>query len=252
MLIVIEWSRRELTKTQSQEMSTLSAAFTNIFDSLCSVGIFHGPDRQPNRLGKLFTELFGQTVPQKTKAAMRRSFKSFLEVLEEAIQSELQHSTQLFGMFESIERTFVNLVRAAKREEDTQDIEESQYLAALWVRLVGPQEHEIKKFKRNKDLLTHLQNKAKSHKTMVKEQQSVLLRMSHDMETLRRMVAGPLVRNESHFINIEEQIDGLVQAHAYLQAARERARETGMKMLWGSGRGRSSITRESREIESGL
>lgn len=251
MLIVIDWSKRELAKTQQKEMGTLSAAFTNVFDALCNVGVFEGPDRRPNRLGKMFTELFGQTHPQKTKAAMRRSFKSFLEVLEEAIQQELQHSTQLFGMFESVERTFVNLARTVKREEDTQDIEEAQYLAALWVKLMGPEAAELKKYKRNRDLLVHLKAKAKMHKHMVKEQQAILLRMSQDMETLRRMLAAPLVRSESQFINIEEQINGLVEAHSYLRGAREKARATGLQMLWGSGRGRPSITREDREIESG-
>ncbi|KAF2103856.1 hypothetical protein NA57DRAFT_70065 [Rhizodiscina lignyota] len=249
ILIVIDWAKRELTKAQTPTQGSFSAAFTNIHSTFCRLGLLEKAGK-PTRMGKIMNDVFGQTPPQKTKAALQRTFNAFLNVLEESINQELTYSTLLFGLFESIERQFVNLARAVKREEDMQMEEEAEFLSSLWVQLVGPNANEVKKFARNKILLETLRNKTLASKSAVADHNGRLLMLKENLEVLRRKLISPLVRGIDSSLSIEEQVAGLEDTHVYLKGVREKQRTHSLDMLYSAGRGRTILgTMDTREID---
>lgn len=250
ILITIDWAKRELAKAQNPEMGAFAAAFTNIHTVFCRLGILES-GAQPTAVGKLVTELFGQTAPQRNKAALQKTFNGFLEVLEESITQELKYSTLLFGLFESIERQFLNLARTVQREEDVQNHEEAEFLSTLWVKIMGANAASVKKFERNKNLLATLKSKTLRSKAALRDHNHRLMQLKENLEVLRKKLVSPLVRGMDSTLSIEEQIAGLDQTHNYLRGVRDRQREKNIEMLYGAGN-RAYISREGSDREIGM
>ncbi len=240
ILIVMDWARRELTQVQSIPSPPLSTAFSNIHNLLCAAGLLENPNTGlPTRLGSLTTHLFGMSQPQRTRLTLQRTFTEFLSVLEEAIESELQHSLSLFALFEAIDRQFLNLARTVARESSLQEDRHVDLLSSLWTRILGPRASEVAKYERNRRLLQNVREKTVRNKSVLVEHNGKLLTLKANLETLRRKLVGPLVRgaNSTTHITLDAQIRGLEDVGAYLEGVRARQKGKLMEMLYGSGSG---------------
>jgi hypothetical protein len=238
ILIVMDWARRELSQVQSLPSPPLSSAFDNIHNLLSQAGVLEEPATgRPTRLGAIATGLFGLSNPQRTRQTLERTFHEFLAVLEEAIASELHHSLALFGLFEAIDRQFLNLARTVVREASVQDDRHADLLSSLWTRILGPKAGEVAKYERNRQLLLNVREKTVRNKGVLVDHNQRLMALKANLENLRRKLVSPLVRSvNSSTLTIEEQIRGLEDVGGYLEGVRTRQKGKLMEMLYGSAR----------------
>ncbi|KAI0105257.1 hypothetical protein GGR51DRAFT_560468 [Nemania sp. FL0031] len=254
ILIVMDWARRELSQLHSLPSPPLSTAFSNLRDILCTTGVLEDPNTgAPTKLGTATTAVFGLSQSQQTQQTLQRTFTEFLSVLEEAIENELQHSLALFGLFEAIDRQFLNLGRLVVREANLQDEAYSDSLSSLWTRILGAKASEVKKYQRNHDLLTNVREKTVSNKGVLIEHNGRLLTLKANLESLRRKLVSPLVRSvNSSTLTLEDQIKGLEDVGGYLEAVRARQKGKLMEMLYGGNsrmRARVAATASARLLD---
>ncbi|KAK7931808.1 hypothetical protein PG985_002520 [Apiospora marii] len=235
ILLVMDWARRELTQLQSVPSPPLATAFANIHNLLCNAGVLEDASGAPTRLGHAVSLVFGMSKPQRTHATLQRTFTEFLSVLEDAINNELQHSLALFGLFEAIDRQFLNLGRTVVRESSIQDDKHADLLSSLWTRLLGPNAGEIRKYEQNRQLLQNVREKTVRNKGILVEHNGKLLTLKANLESLRRKLVSPLVRSvNSSTLTLEDQIRGLEDVGGYLDGVRARQKGKLMEMLYGS------------------
>jgi len=239
----MEWAKRELSQVSSHMPNRLTAVYENMHTYIHrSLG---------SSASKLLTDFFGQTHNQVTKSALQRTFTEFLNVLEESINTELTYSTALFGLFEAIDRQFLNLQRTVIRETDSQEGNEAaanSELAELWRRRIGSNRARIAKFEKNKQLLASIKDKTVQNKLTLVDHNGKLLKLKSNLEILRKRLVSPLVRsNDSSTLSVEEQIKGLDGTYEYLRVAREQQKTKFMERLYGAGR-RGGIGGEGRTI----
>lgn len=236
ILIVMDWARRELTQLQGMPSPPLSTAFANIHNMLCDAGLLENPSTgMPTRLGNIATTVFGMSQPQRTRSTLQRTFGEFLSVLEDAINNELQHSLALFGLFEAIDRQFLNLARIVVRESSLQEDRHADDLSSLWTRILGPKASEVHKYERNRELLRNVREKTVLNKGILVEHNGRLLTLKANLESLRRKLVSPLVRSvNSSTLSLENQIKGLEDVGGYLEGVRTRQKGKLMEMLYGS------------------
>ncbi|KAK8120157.1 hypothetical protein PG999_004277 [Apiospora kogelbergensis] len=235
ILLVMDWARRELGQLQSVPSPPLATAFANIHNLLCNAGVLEDASGAPTRLGHAVSSVFGMSTPQRTRATLQRTFTEFLSVLEDAINNELQHSLALFGLFEAIDRQFLNLGRTVVRESSIQDDKHADLLSSLWTRLLGPNAGEIRKYEQNRQLLQNVREKTVRNKGILVEHNGKLLTLKANLESLRRKLVSPLVRSvNSSTLTLEDQIKGLEDVGGYLERVRARQKGKLMEMLYGS------------------
>ncbi|KAI0877401.1 hypothetical protein GGS24DRAFT_487926 [Hypoxylon argillaceum] len=235
ILIVMDWARRELSQLHSLPSPPLSTAFSNLRDILCSAGLLEDPSTgAPTKFGAAATAVFGISQSEHTQQTLQRTFTEFLSVLEEAIDNELQHSLALFGLFEAIDRQFLNLARLVAREANIQDEQHADFLSSLWTRILGAKASEVKKYERNHQLLTNVREKTVRNKGILVEHNGKLLTLKANLENLRRKLVSPLVRSvNSSTLTLEDQIKGLEDVGIYLEGVRARQKGKLMEMLYG-------------------
>lgn len=274
ILLVMDWVRRELTVINSQPPSSLpSVMIDNIHTMISQVAnLEHGSLQAidgesatasdqfpgtPTLLGTVVTTIFGPTSAQRTRTALMRTFTEFLNVLEESINSELTHSNALVALFESIDRQFLNLQRVVVRESDTQEREEGEMLSSLWTRVLGPNVGLVRKYEKNRKLLADVRRRTVNNKHQLMDHQARLLNLKVNLETLRRKLVSPLVRQKhndssSSFMSIssaidttnsvlgaiEAQIEGVEDTYEYLRGLRETQKAKYMDMVYGAGSNR--------------
>jgi hypothetical protein len=230
----MDWARRELSQLQNSPPSTMTSAFDNMHTFLARCGLLeHGG--VPTRLGELATSIFGLTSPQRTRQTLQRTFTEFLTVLEESINSELQHSLALFGLFEAVDKQFLNLARTVIREFSAQETAQDDMLSSLWTKLLGPNASTLQKFEKNKKLLSNIRAKTVQNKSVLLEHNGKLLTLKANLESLRRKLVSPLVRANGSTLGLDEQIRGLEDVSGYLGGVRERQKGKLMEMLYGAG-----------------
>nr|XP_036587872.1 uncharacterized protein CTRU02_01884 [Colletotrichum truncatum]KAF6799013.1 hypothetical protein CTRU02_01884 [Colletotrichum truncatum] len=235
ILIVMDWARRELSHVQHLPSSPFTAAFDNIHNILAQTGVLEDPVGVPTRLGSLSTHIFGMSNPQRTRLTLQRTFNEFLTVLEDAINSELQHSLALFALFEAIDHQFLNLARTVVREASAQDDQHADLLSSLWTRILGPNAAEVAKYERNRLLLQNVREKTVRNKSILVEHNGKLMALKANLENLRRKLVSPLVRSvNSSTLTLEDQIRGLEDVGGYLEGVRTRQKGKLMEMLYGS------------------
>lgn len=249
----MDWAKRELSQLQNLPPSALTSAFDNMHTLFSRCGLFETSAGAPTRLGELTTSMFGQTSPQRTRAALQRTFTEFLSVLEDSINSELQHSLALFALFESIDKQFKNLARTVIRESNAQDSAEDDMLSSLWTKLLGPNASTLHKFEKNKKLLGNIRSKTVQNKGILVEHNGKLLTLKANLESLRRKLVSPLVRANGSTLGLEDQIRGLEEVSGYLGGVRERQKGKLMEMLYGAGSnsGRRVIGASGGEVDGG-
>ncbi|KAI9806040.1 MAG: hypothetical protein M1833_004447 [Piccolia ochrophora] len=244
ILLVMDWAKRELSQVAALPLNPMTSVFDNLHSVLCRVGVFEKSNGDATGMGKVITELFGQSRPQRTRRALHRTFHEFLQVLEESINGEIAYSTALFALFESIDRRFLNLARAVIRESDQQEREEGELLSSLWTRVLGPNAALLRKYERNKVLLATVREKTVRNKHLIVDHNGKLLSLKANLETLRGKLISPLVRsNDSSTISLEEQIRGLDSTYEHLHAVRERQKGKLMERVYGAGSRRVSLVR---------
>jgi len=252
ILIVMEWAQRELSALAALPLTSLSSTFTNLHALFSRLGVLESRTTGlPTPLGRLFTDLFGATTSQRTHQTLHRTFNEFLGVLEESINSELTYSTALFSLFEAIDRQFLNLHRTVIRESDTQERLEGELLSSLWTRIVGPNAATLRKYEKNKDLLSSVRAKTTRNKSLLIEHNGKLVALKGNLENLRRKLVSPLVRRgDGSTVGVEEQIRGLEGTYEHLRRVRERQKGRVLEVLYGAGGRRTMLGREEgRGIE---
>lgn len=232
ILIVMEWAKRELTQVSAHIPSKAHSLYARLHAQSHHIG--------GARLTQLLTSVFGPPQTQRTRAALQRTFNEFLNVLEESINNELLYSNLLFGLFEAIDRQFLNLQRTVVRETDTQDAEKERAdaeLADLWRRATGGNKSRIDKFEKNKALLASIRGKTVRNRLTLEDHNARLLKLKAGLESLRRRLVSPLLRsNVSSTLGVADQIRGLDATYEYLRLARERQKDLMMERLYGAGR----------------
>jgi len=242
ILLVMEWAQRELTTIATTPPSTISSVWSNAHGLLTRVGVIK--DNQ------LMRDIFGHTHAQRTKATLDRTFHEFLGVLEESINNELSHSIQLFGLFEAIDKQFLNLQRTVIREQDQQERLEGDFLSSLWTKVIGVNASLLRKYQKNKDLLASVRDRTVRNKYVLVDHNQRLLQLKSNLEILRRKLVSPLVRSENgSTLSIEEQVRGLEGTYSLLKSTREVQKRKMMEIVYGSGSRRSGIEMEGRAIE---
>jgi len=239
----MEWAKLELIKVSSMPTGTLTTALVNVHDLLCRAGVLETANGLQTAVGKAVTSVVGLTGPQRTRATLRKTFNSLLNSLEEGINNELTHSTSLFALFEAVDRQFLNLQRTVIRETDEQEREESEVLSSLWTRVIGANPGRLKKFEKNKELLTTLRQKTVSNKYILVDHNNKLLQLKSNLEELRRKLVSPLLRNNASLFSIEEQIRGLDATFLHLKGVRERQNEKMLEQMYGLGSRRTGSGR---------
>ena len=246
ILIVMEWAKRELSALSALPQSSLSSAFTNIHTLLSHLGVLENRSTGlPTALGTLFTDIFGSTGSQHMHKTLQRTFNELLAVLEDSINSELTYSTSLITLFESVDRQFLNLQRMVARESDTQERLETEFLSSMWVRIMGANASLLRKYEKNKGLLSSVRSKTISNKVLLVKHNEQLIRLKVGLEKLRQNLFSPLVRRENgSTIGIEEQIRGLEGTYSYLGQVREKQKGRVQEMLYGVRSQRKTLEKE--------
>jgi len=239
ILIVMDWARRELAGVSSVQSVPLTGLVFDHIHGLLNRGGLLETTTGPTPLGKMLTDVFGASSPQRTRALLTRTFHEFLNVLEESINSELTHSAALFALFETIDRQFLNLQRTVVRETDTQERLENDLLSSLWTRVMGPNSAMLRKYEKNKQLLSNVRARTVSNKHLIMEHHGRLQTLKVNLETLRRKLVSPLVRrNDSVSVDnvsvIDQQMAALEGTYDYLRAVRERQKSKLMEMVYGA------------------
>lgn len=258
ILYVMEWARRELSQLQASPSSAsssssspfslvarpLTMAYDNAYALLAYAGILEDRDTGlPTTAGALTTTLFGMSGPQRTRAVLHRTFDDVLQVLEEAVTTELQHSLALFALFQAVDQQFLNIVRTVAREASAQDGQRADLLAGLWTRILGPSAASTVKYERNRELLRDVREKTVRNKGVLVEHNHRLLALKTSLENLRRRLAGPVIRamakngqtTQNGGPSLEDQIRGLEDVNEHLVRVRSEQKSRLMDTLYGMG-----------------
>ena len=228
ILSVMEWAKQELSNLASLPQSTMSNLWSNTHSMLSRVGLMSQ--------GQLAQSLFGMTQQQYTRATLERVFEEYLTILEESINNELTYSTQLFQLFEAIDRQFLNLQRSVIREQDTQERLENDFLSSLWTKVIGVNASKLRKYEKNKDLLSSVRDRTIRNKHVLVDHNQRLRQLQSSLETLRRKLVSPLVRSQnSSTLSVEEQIKGLDGTYQQLKTSRDVQRRKMMELVYGAG-----------------
>lgn len=245
----MQWAKRRLQTIEPMDTPSIGNAIDNIQSSLKSVGLMQAATGRPTIIGRVVQSVLGQTTMERNLATVQTAFNEFLNVLEESINNQLQHSVNIFALFETIDRGFQNLHRIVVRENSSQDREEAEMLSSLWTRVLGARASDIQKFEKNKQLLASLRNQTIQNKHLLKEHNNKLLQMKSTLDMMRRKIASQLVRgNSSSTPPVDEQIQGLHDTWEQLKHIRDQQKQKTLNLLQSSGSG--GIPR--REIGMGI
>ncbi|KAK6438191.1 hypothetical protein LTR95_005612 [Oleoguttula sp. CCFEE 5521] len=248
ILIVMDWAQRELYAIISAPPGRISSIWSNAHGLLTRLHLL--PPDSP-----LTQTLLGATHAQRTKSTLQRTFHEFLGVLEESIENELKYSIRLFSLFEAVDKQFLNLQRTVIREQDQQERLENDFLSSLWTKVIGANALLLRKYEKNRDLLSSIRDRTVRNKHVLVEHNQRLLQLRSNLEILRRKLVSPLVRSQnSSTLGIEEQVEGLSGVYDRLRGSRDGQKRKMMELVYGAGSRRANLIGESvmngRGIES--
>jgi len=207
-------------------------------------------DGRPTVMGQLVRGVVGQTVAQRNLNTLQQTFNHFLNVLEESINGELEQSVRLFAHFESIDRQFSQLHSTVLTENVLQENQESEFLSNLWNYLLKNRSSQIRKFEKNKQLLTEVRARTLLNRNALMQHSNRLLQMKSNLELLRKKVTSAVFRaNESVILPVEEQIKGLEDTYLYLKEARETQKRAMRQKLQEWERSRTAKAPELPDVK---
>ena len=229
--------------------STLSSAYDNIHNFLSQANILEDSSGSSTSVGTLTNYVFGLSNPQRQQRMVQLVFTEFLTVLEDSIQSEIQHSVALFALFEAVDFHFLNLARTVVRENAAQEEMHADLLSSLWTRILGGKAAELRKFEQNRQLLRNVRDKTVRNKGVLVAHNGKLLTLKASLESLRSKLVSPLVRGvNSTTLTLEDQIRGLTDVSEYLSEVRRQQKGKVMESLFASVPGRRYMIEEGRGV----
>ncbi|KAF3761797.1 hypothetical protein M406DRAFT_238285, partial [Cryphonectria parasitica EP155] len=238
ILMAMHLARRELSRVSSTPPAPLAFAYDNLHSRLASAGILETPTGHPTRLGAIVISIFGMSGPQRTQRALQRAFDRLMDVVERAIDNELQQSLTPFSLFEAVDQQFLVLAETVVEEANAQDEMYADQLSSLWVRLLGTKISELMKYERNRLILQDVRGTTLRTRGMLVEHNHKLLALKASLETLRQRLVSPLARSvNSTTLSMDEQIRGLEDVRLHLEGMRSRQKTRMMEMLVGTGSG---------------
>ena len=222
IILVTEWASGQLNALPSNPESRLAIAYTNMYDSLASIGLFENPSTSlPTALGTTVSELFGRTRSQQTYRALQHLLTEFLSILEESIESELVFASKLFSLHESIERSFLSIQRLTIRESDEQQGLQTDHLASMWARAFGPNAKKLRLYERNLNLLSTVRSSTLQNKGLLLLHNNRLVGLKQDLEQLKRRLASPLIAGgKESTVSVDKQVQSLETTYDYLRNMR--------------------------------
>lgn len=103
----------------------------------------------------------------------------------------------------------------------------------------------LRKYEKNKELLSSVRSKTTSNKILLVEHNGKLINLKGNLENLRRKLFSPLVRRENgSTIGIEEQIRGLEGTYNHLGQVREKQKGRVQEILYGVKSRRTTLEKE--------
>jgi hypothetical protein len=245
----MDWAKMHLHRFQStQRHSTLSAAYDNVHNILSQAHILEDSSGALTPLGTAASFLFGPSNPQREQRVVQSVFREFLTVLEESIQSELQHSLTLFALFEAVDRHLLNLARTVVRESSAQEELHADLLSGLWARILGPRAADVRKFEQNRLLLRDVRDKTVRNRAILEDHNTKLLSLKSSLEGLRAKLVSPLVRGaNATTLSLEDQIRGISDVSGYLGDVRRVQKGRVMESMFASSPGRRYLVDQGRE-----
>ncbi|QIW99419.1 hypothetical protein AMS68_004937 [Peltaster fructicola] len=214
---VVEWAGQQLEGLSDSPTSTLDTVWTNTHTLLSTIGV---PVDH-----KVVQSLLGKTYSQRSRATLARTFNEFLGVLEESINNELNWAIHLSGLVDGIEGQFKNLRRSTVREEDQQERLESEFLGSLWSAVIGKNSNRVRKFQKNRELLSSVFARTTDNKKYLTDHRTVLLGLKSALEVLRKRLITPQLHNSNTTQSIEQQLKGLNGVYTTLKEARDNRRQ---------------------------
>ncbi|KAF2744720.1 hypothetical protein M011DRAFT_479748 [Sporormia fimetaria CBS 119925] len=235
ILITMEWTKRELSSLHSTHHRTLDTVLSNTHHALSKLGVLTHSNGTPTPLGRLVTDVLGQTAHHRSKATLQRTFDYLLTTLEENIANELSRADTLFALFESVDRQFQNLHRSVAKEEDSLATRKDEFLASMWRSSIKNQV-QLKKYERNLKLLKSVRASTLTNKSELKTHIQVILSVKEQLDRARRNLMGPLLRRaQSSEGGLERQLEDLGRSYGFLKKVREEQKYRVLKELWKEG-----------------
>ena len=223
----------------TQKTSTLSSAYDNVHNILSQAHILEDKSGALTPLGTLTSFIFGASNPQREQRVVQSVFREFLSVLEDSIQSELQHSLSLFALFEAVDRHLLNLGRTVVRESSAQEELHADLLSGLWARILGPRAADVRKFEQNRVLLLDVRDKTVRNRGLLEDHNTKLLGLKASLEGVRAKLVSPLVRGaNATTLSLEDQIRGISDVSEYLGGVRRVQKGRVMESMFASSSGR--------------
>lgn len=254
IVLVMQWAKTNLESIEQPKDGSVISALDNVHGLLSKVGLLQ-TNGELNSAGRLVQAIFGLTPRQKSALKLHHTFNEFLATLEDTIANELKLATELFKIFESIDKQFHNLHRVVIRETDQQERELGQQLSSLWVQMMSSKREAVKsKFDKNKELLLKLRERTVFNKRMLAAHNTQLQTLKSNLEVLRAKLVSPLIRsNGSDIPSLEKQIQSLEETYEYLRDSRRPQRDTLWDGVHSYNERRTQITgyADQRAIESG-
>jgi hypothetical protein len=259
IILVMQWAKTNLESIEQPQDNSVVSALDNVHGLLSRVGLLQ-TNGELNSAGRLVQAIFGLTPRQKSALKLHHTFNEFLATLEDTIANELKLATELFKIFESIDKQFQNLHRVVIRETDQQERELGQELSSLWVQMMSSKREAAKsKFEKNKELLLKLRERTVFNKRMLAAHNTQLQTLRSNLEVLRSKLVSPLIRsNGSDIPSLEKQIQSLEETYEYLRDSRRPQRDTLWDGVHAFNERRTQITgytitgyTEQRALESG-
>ena len=249
----MDWARMHLDRFQkTKHSSALSLAYDNVHNILSQAHILEDSTGALTPIGAAASFLFGPSNPQREQRVVQRVFHEFLTVLEEAIQSELQHSLTLFALFEAVDRHMINLGRTVVRETSAQEELHDDLLSGLWARILGPRAADLRKFEQNLVLLQDVREKTVQNRGVLEDHNTKLLSLKSSLEGLRAKLVSPLVRGaNATTLSLEDQIRGISDVSEYLGGVRRVQKSRVMESMFASTPGRRYLVEQGWEPMGG-
>ena len=256
ILIVMAFCKNSLAVLRGQYNSVPRQIFDSIHN-LLNQGSLLEYEGIPTPLGNAVISLIGTTSAQRTRNTLVRTFHEFLTVLEDSINDEISVATSLITLFDQVDNEFMTLKRIVALEANVQDRAETDLLSSLWAKILGPGASALRKYEKNRLLLSEVRSRTITNKRLVVDHHSRLQTLKVNLETLRHKLVSPLLRRNDTFpaqdclTVVEEQIRGIDDAHQYLGEARDKQRDRRRQMMLEFDVKKGRIHVESEHIDDG-
>lgn len=239
----MEWTKRELESIQGPKLGMVSNVIGNVHSAMSKVGVLER-NGQPTAVGRVVSDVMGQTSQQRAKATLQRTFDSLLSTLEENIANELARADVLFQLFESVDRQFQNLHRSVAKEEDSLSNKKDEFLASMW-RSSIKNKLKIKKYEKNLKLLKTVRASTLMNKSELKSHVQVINSVKDQLDKARKNLISPLIRRaQSNSFGLEQQLADLTGTYGFLKGLRETQKHKVLQVLWAEPKKRVTIGTE--------